>query len=758
MSIQSEINRISGNISDSLDAVAAKGVTVPVGSTSDDLAGLIELITGSSGENGDIYQDENGYLVLSDEPGTNVSVTSLSVTTNGTYTAPTGTAYSPVNVNVQPVLQSKTVSPSESQQTVTPDSGKDGLSSVTVNAVSSSYVGSGVTRRSSSDLTASGATVTAPAGYYSSSASTSVASGSVTARTDIIGTDATISTYQSGLILSKSSVNNTPTVSAGYISSATYQTANVQLRADCNIQSAQTITPSTSAQTIASGTYLAGTQTIAGDANLVSGNIKSGVSIFNVNGSYSGSSTHRLTILSNIDGRSGTYVRYNNQNYASANDYFDFSENDTIELHIQSSTGFNFIYYEGDRVLYSQTVNVYNVTAPSSNMFVDIRASAMYAYSETGYLQALVSGKQISCILPGIENIGDYAFYGRTTTISEIHSIPNSVTGIGKYAFAGNDFSLSIESLPSNLTSISDHAFYDSCSLNFAIPNSVTSIGDYAFALSSSPVNLTSEEIRGFPTGLTTVPKYLFQNRKGMTFASLPTGVTTIQQYAFQNCSSLDWTSLPSSITSIEAYAFNGCTALALTSLPTNLTTIPNYCFSGCTSLAISQIPTRVTSIGTYAFQRCSSITSITSNGGITSISSYAFNGISSAPMSLTDARFPNAMISSFPQVFGSATAANACLLLTTVDLGSTQAIASSSFTNCQALQTLILRRSTAICTLTNVSAFNITPLSGYNSLTGTVYVPSGLISTYRTATNWSTLYNNGTVNFVAIEGSQYEL
>lgn len=55
-------------------------------------------------------------------------------------------------------------------------------------------------------------------------------------------------------------------------------------------QGAQTITPTTSDQTIAAGKYLTGAQTIEGDANLVASNIKEGVTIFGVEGTYEGAS------------------------------------------------------------------------------------------------------------------------------------------------------------------------------------------------------------------------------------------------------------------------------------------------------------------------------------------------------------------------------------------------------------------------------------------------------------------------------------
>ena len=51
---------------------------------------------------------------------------------------------------------------------------------------------------------------------------------------------------------------------------------------------AQTITPTTTDQTVNGNTFLAGAITVAGDANLLAENIKSGVTIFGVTGTYTG--------------------------------------------------------------------------------------------------------------------------------------------------------------------------------------------------------------------------------------------------------------------------------------------------------------------------------------------------------------------------------------------------------------------------------------------------------------------------------------
>lgn len=53
-------------------------------------------------------------------------------------------------------------------------------------------------------------------------------------------------------------------------------------------RSAQTITTGINNQTIAAGQYLSGAQTVLGDSDLQASNIRSGVSIFNVAGTFAG--------------------------------------------------------------------------------------------------------------------------------------------------------------------------------------------------------------------------------------------------------------------------------------------------------------------------------------------------------------------------------------------------------------------------------------------------------------------------------------
>ena len=164
------------------------------------------------------------------------------------------------------------------------DSASNLPSGVTAYADGVKYTGT-ASENDSSDLTVSGATVTVPAGYYSSDASKSVASGSVTSPTSISGTSASVSTGTNTLTLTKS-VSVTPRVTtAGYVSSGTAGDSSVSLTASVPTKAADTLQPSTSAVSIAAGTYLTGAQTIPAEPNYIASNIVYGKSLWGLNGS-----------------------------------------------------------------------------------------------------------------------------------------------------------------------------------------------------------------------------------------------------------------------------------------------------------------------------------------------------------------------------------------------------------------------------------------------------------------------------------------
>lgn len=89
----------------------------------------------------------------------------------------------------------------------------------------------------------------------------------------------------------------------------TYDSSNKLIKGTITSKGAQTYTPRTVSQTIAKGQYLSGNQTIQGDENLKASNIKSGVSIFGVSGSYTGEAT--IGYITSIEQQASDRIIFN---------------------------------------------------------------------------------------------------------------------------------------------------------------------------------------------------------------------------------------------------------------------------------------------------------------------------------------------------------------------------------------------------------------------------------------------------------------
>ena len=192
------------------------------------------------------------------------------------------------------------------------------------------------------------------------------------------------------------------------------------------------------------------------------------------------------------------------------------------------------------------------------------------------------------------------------------------------------------------------------------------------------------------------------------------------------------------SITNVssEAVEFKGSYIFSSTPLVTaNFPLLTKFASSGSNNFAsCSQLltfsATKLAEIyGVQQFKNCTALTTLV----LPSLTKIASNSIFSGCSALTAIDYGNSAQSGNSAVFG----------------------ASYIHENNTVLRTIVLRRN-GVATLSNINCFNNTPFASGGS-GGTLYVPSALISSYQSATNWSTILGYANNNIQAIEGSIYE-
>ena len=221
-------------------------------------------------------------------------------------------------------------------------------------------------------------------------------------------------------------------------------------------------------------------------------------------------------------------------------------------------------------------------------------------------------GTLISCLskdthihIPNsVTQIGDYAFAG-CMELQSIH-ISNSVTQIGDFAFTGCGSLQSIH-IPNSVTQIGDEAFSECGSLqSIHICNPVTYIGINPFC-DCPQLRLTSDSphfkvINGL---LVSSDGTLISCLSKDTHIHIPNFVTQIAGSAFIGCIALQSIHIPNSVTQIGSMAFSDCTSLQSIHISNSVTQIGDFAFRGCSSLQNIHLPNPVTYIGRNPFCDC---------------------------------------------------------------------------------------------------------------------------------------------------------
>lgn len=264
-------------------------------------------------------------------------------------------------------------------------------------------------------------------------------------------------------------------------------------------------------------------------------------------------------------------------------------------------------------------------------------------------------------------------------------------------------------------------------------------------------------------SGTSDLYNYCFNNLRNLKTITIPTNVSLIGSYCFQYCVNLQAIVLSNTITTIGSGACSYCISLSLLSIPKSVTTfnngmnncinlrslvVPNQAntistFYNCTSLTDIVIPNTITQLQNRQFIECESLRTIKIPSSVLSLGSSAFSGCKS----LHEINIPNGVTTISSLCFQNCYSMASCVLPTVLTTLENSAFASTGLISITipSSVTSIENGVFAGCLyLSNVYMTSTTPptlgIGCFNNTAADlkIYVPSGSLSTYQSATNWS--------------------
>ena len=172
--------------------------------------------------------------------------------------------------------------------------------------------------------------------------------------------------------------------------------------------------------------------------------------------------------------------------------------------------------------------------------------------------------------------------------------------------------------------------------------------------------------------------------------------------------------------------------------------------YQGITEVTIEGDPY----IGGNAFQNCRNLETLNTpnltklKSGYYNATSYAFQGCSKLKGVVFPSYAANSVIDSYNF--------QNCTALTYADFKDLNKLGGADVFSNTGLNVLVIRRTSGVTTLQGVNNFSSSPFAS-NGAGGTLYVPNALISSYQSASQWSTLLGYANNQIKAIEGSYYE-